>query len=178
MSRIAFVTFGILREREDHPQVQGFVDRSGGVFATADASSGLIDRYRGRDDEYRAAAAGDRFGAYATGRFRDARPRRPRGADVVAVDGPGVGLRLRLRGSARRGASAPHRVVPQPAWPTFVAWWVADEHWPDWREANARLEHLHDHGASAIAFDFRSPFDTDGRPTDLDRRRVAALRGG
>ena len=33
MPRVAFLTFGILREPEGHPQVQGFFENDGAVFA-------------------------------------------------------------------------------------------------------------------------------------------------
>ena len=69
MSRVAFITFGILRERADHPQVQGFFDRGGAVFARAEVSHGQIDYYRGLSDQYRISVEGSPFGAYATGRF-------------------------------------------------------------------------------------------------------------
>ena len=59
-----------------------------------------------------------------------------------------------------------------PAWPTYVAWWVPDDHTPDWHEATARHEHLHDNGPSPYAFDFKHPFGPDGNPVDIDRVRV------
>src|SRR5579864_3632763 len=62
-----------------------------------------------------------------------------------------------------------------PAWPAYVAWWVADGHTPDWHEATVRLEHLHDHGPTAFAFHFKQAFGSDGHPVELDRTRVKAL---
>src|SRR3546814_11808142 len=44
-------------------------------------------------------------------------------------------------------------VAPSESWPPYVLWWVAGNHRPDWQEAVARHEQLHDHGASAHAFD-------------------------
>ena len=60
-------------------------------------------------------------------------------------------------------------------WPPYVLWWVADDHRPDWREAVARFELLHDHGPTADAFNFKSPFDTTGSPTVLDKEAVRRL---
>ena len=65
------------------------------------------------------------------------------------------------------------------AWPPYVLWWVAEAHRPDWREAVARFERLHDRGPAPEAFDFKSPFDEQGRPTAVDReavKRLAAAR--
>ncbi|HKG24044.1 MAG TPA: DUF3291 domain-containing protein, partial [Thermomicrobiales bacterium] len=67
---------------------------------------------------------------------------------------------------------------PAPAWPSYAAWWVADDNRPDWREAMRRLEHLHDRGPSTIAFDFRSPFDATGNRTGFARLGPTAAHGG
>ncbi|MGI8477058.1 MAG: DUF3291 domain-containing protein [Thermomicrobiales bacterium] len=181
MPRVAFVTFGILREAGGHPQVQGFYDRNMAVFAASGSSHGHIGHHGDAHVDlrsYNVGVEGDRFGAYSTGRFvtpefagREAQTLSV-WTDLDAVFAFAYGalhleaLRLRTDWFLR------------PDWPTYAAWWVADDHWPDWREANARLEHLHDHdhGASAFAFDFRSPYDPDGRSTRLDRRRVAESR--
>jgi hypothetical protein len=56
-----------------------------------------------------------------------------------------------------------------------VLWWVEDDHRPDWREAIARSELLHDRGPTADAFNFKSPFDATGRPTVLDKEAVRLL---
>jgi hypothetical protein len=62
----------------------------------------------------------------------------------------------------------------QPTWPTYVAWWVPDDHTPDWHEAIARHEHLHDHRPSPYAFDFTQPFGPEGHPCVLNRALVQA----
>ena len=56
---------------------------------------------------------------------------------------------------------------------TYVAWWVPDDHTPDYKEAMDRLERLHDEGPSPDAFDFKRPFDADGRPIALERTQVS-----
>ncbi len=65
----------------------------------------------------------------------------------------------------------------KPEWPTYAAWWVADDHRPDWHEASDRLEQLHDRGSNPHAFDFRAPFGPDGRPATVDRAAVLELAG-
>jgi hypothetical protein len=64
--------------------------------------------------------------------------------------------------------------VPK-TWPPYVLWWVTDDHRPDWQEAIGRFELLHDRGPAADAFNFKSPFDTTGRPTVLDKEAVRLL---
>src|SRR4051812_43075480 len=46
MEKVAFYTFGILREASDHPQVQGFYDRIDDNFELAEHSDGFVDRSR------------------------------------------------------------------------------------------------------------------------------------
>src|SRR5258708_3978789 len=43
--------------------------------------------------------------------------------------------------------------------PVYVAWWVLADHQIDWKEGNAKLEHLHLHRPSTVGFDFSRPFD-------------------
>ncbi|MBA3377793.1 MAG: DUF3291 domain-containing protein [Chloroflexia bacterium] len=170
MSRLAFMTFGILREAHGHPAVQGFHDQGKDVFATVDITDGLIDRCR-------YAAEGDPFGAFVTGRFVTLEL-----ADRVAQT---LSLWTSFEDVYAFSYVAEHADALRRrkdwflkgTWPTYVAWWVADGRWPQWRDANARLEHLHDHGATAFAFDFRSPYAADGRPVTLERTRIATLRG-
>lgn len=57
----------------------------------------------------------------------------------------------------------------KPEWPTYVAWWVPDEHPPEWREAAERHAYLHEHGPSPYAFDLKRPFGPNGEPLELDR---------
>ena len=61
-----------------------------------------------------------------------------------------------------------------PEWPTYVAWWVDDQHIPTREEAAAKLEQLHDQGATSEAFDFKSPFDANGNPWRMDRDKIRA----
>ena len=58
--------------------------------------------------------------------------------------------------------------------PVYVAWWVPRDHAIDWKEGNARLEHLHVNGPTAVSFDFARPFDSNGNASRLDREAVKA----
>ena len=46
MAKVAFFTFGILREARGHPQVQGFYDRNARTHEAAEQSEGFISRSR------------------------------------------------------------------------------------------------------------------------------------
>jgi hypothetical protein len=61
-----------------------------------------------------------------------------------------------------------------PDHPNYAAWWVADDHQPDFVEATTVLETLHLNGPTPDAFNFKQPFDADGRPTRLDPTLVRA----
>ena len=50
MAKVAFFTFGILREAADHPQMQAFWDRIPYNFEAAEQSEGFIDRARHNPD--------------------------------------------------------------------------------------------------------------------------------
>src|SRR3954451_23752169 len=162
MPRVAFVTFGILREPYGHPAVQGFVDRGGPVGDVATAHHGLIEGHYEPEDTS--------IGEYVTARFVT--------AELAGREAQTVSLWTDLDAvfafaySDRHAEALPHRrewSLP-PACPTYAASWEADEHRPTWAEAAARLEHLHDHGSDPTAFDFRAPFDATGRPIRLSRR--------
>ena len=59
--------------------------------------------------------------------------------------------------------------------PSYAAWGVADALRPDWVKAKKRLEYLHDHGPSGVAFDLRAPRGPDGAPVTIDRQAARAI---
>lgn len=161
MSHVAFITFGIVKEAYGHPTVQGFIDRGGPVVDAATAHHGLLEGHYETDDFS--------IGAYVTPRFVT--------AELAGREAQTVSLWTDLESvfafayTGLHAEALRHRrewFLP-PAWPTYAAWWVTDDHRPTWEEAVTRLEHLHDHGASATAFDFRAPFDAVGSPIRLHR---------
>jgi hypothetical protein len=167
MAKLAFFTFGILREAEAHAQVQGFFDRVARNFEAAEQSSGFIDR-SGYDDE----SAHNSWGDQVCSRF-------------FCEDGHGTVARtlslwedlesvfaFAYAGVHAEALRRRKHWFLTPEWPTYVAWWVADNHTPDWQEAAARHEHLHDYGQSPYAFDFKQPFGPYGNPVEIDRAVV------
>lgn len=162
MSHVAFITFGIVKEAYGHPAVQGFVDRGGPMVAAATAHHGLLEGHYEPEDTS--------IGAYVTPRFVT--------AEFTGREAQTVSLWTDLESVFAFAYGDPHAEALRhrrewflpPAWPTYAAWWVANDHRPTWAEAVTRLEHLHDHGASVVAFDFRSPFDAAGCPIRLKRQ--------
>lgn len=155
MARIAFFTLNVAREPFDHPQMRGFVERIEDILAQASASPGFIEYATAmsveRDDPrlvWPAAKPPDHEAAMTLTLWRD--------VDAVfafAYQGWHADA-LRLR---REWTIAPE-------WPSYVAWWVADDEAPTWRDAAERHEWLRAHGPTPRAFDFRTPFDAEGRP--------------
>ena len=160
MSRIAFFTYGILREAKGHEQVQGIFDRFEATFSQLEKSEGFIDRDRGE--------WGDRLSP----RFFD---RDKHVADLLTLslwtDLESVSA-FAYRGPHGEAFKRRREWVLKPEWPSYVAWWVDADHTPDCEEACQRLEYLHDHGPSDQAFNFKQPFDENGQAVELDRIRL------
>ena len=162
MPRIAFYTFGILREPKGHEQVQGFFDRIEAAFAQAEESECFIQRERRTD-------LIEGWGPYVSPRFFD----ETRHAGAPATLSLWTDLES-VCGFAYRAAHGEAMKLRsdwflKPEWPTYVAWWVDDDHIPTREEACQRHEHIHDHGPSPHAFNFKQPFDAQGQPVELNR---------
>jgi hypothetical protein len=170
MPRLAFTTFAVLRAPLGDPQVQGFVDRLADTFGAADGFEGFVDRSR-RDPVTLRHSWGD--------------PVHPNFHDPARHAGVAFTLSLwRTLESVNayayagvHGEALRHRTewFVKPQWPSYAAWWVADDHVPDWHEACRRLEQLHEHGATPRAFDFRTPFGPDQAPATIDRDAVREI---
>jgi hypothetical protein len=63
----------------------------------------------------------------------------------------------------------------KPQWPPYVLWWLPTGQKPDWSQGTKKLEWLHDHGADATAFDFKTPFASDGKLGTLDRALIKCI---
>ena len=167
MAKLAFFTFGILREAQDHIEVQGFFDQADHNFEIAEQSSGFIAR-SGYDDEI----GRNSWGGRVCSRFC-----REDDHGIVArtlslwEDVESV-FAFAYAGAHAEALRRRKHWFLVPEWPTYVAWWVADGHIPDWQEAAARHEHLHDYGSSPYAFDFKQPFGRDGKPVEINRAVV------
>lgn len=169
MARLAFMTFGVLYEPRTHERSKGFIDRVPANYASAESSEGFIDHSQLDPDTGRHSWGDSICPAFVS---QDLHPNVAHTFslwdDLESVyafayaDVHAEALRRR-----REWFSAP-------AYPSYVAWWVADDHTPSVREATDRLEQLHAEGPGPQAFDFKRPFDPAGQPTALDRDLIKA----
>ena len=168
--RLAVYNFGMFRERAASPSNQGFHDREPANFAAVERASGFIGRAGYEDEPDR-----ESWGVQVYPRFyvENGDGRAPSTLSLwVDIESLMAFTYSGIHAEALRHAS--DWFVPK-TWPPYVLWWVADDHRPDWREAIARFELLHDRGPTADAFNFKSPFDAMGRPTVVDKEAVRRL---
>lgn len=177
LPRIALYTFGIFIKPSADPANAGFHARNDANLAAAENAAGFIAR-SGYDGDPGPAS----WGAHCYPRFytqhNDAHS--PSTLSLwTDLESPFAftyhGLHAEALSHGRDWFLKPVPPPAKPAWPPYVLWWVAGDERPDWRAAVTRLEHLHDHGPSAFAFSWATPFDAAGQPAMLDRNRVRDL---
>jgi hypothetical protein len=169
-ARLAFMTVGILREPVGHSQVQGFVDRIASVYGAAEASDGFHARSI-RD-------VGTWLHSWGNVELPACFPSPPEETQIAMS----LSLWKDLESVAAFAYHGAHgeALTKRREWfekyklPIYVAWWVPADHQIDWKEGNAKLQHLHLNGPTAVGFDFARPFDSEGNASTLDREAVKA----
>ena len=148
---------GTISQPHGHEQVQGFFDRIEAVFEQVDQAEGFI----ARGDGTWGTCVLPRF--VDEGKHASAQVTLSVWTDIESI------CALAYRGVHGEAFKKRGDWAIKPEWPSYVAWWVADDHYPSHEEACQRLEYLHDHGPSPHAFNFKQPFDEQGQPVELDR---------
>jgi hypothetical protein len=171
MAKLAFMTIGLLHAPTGDPQVQGFVDRIDENFSQAAESEGFLGRSVWQDDTEQHS-----WGPQTVPEFFQKDEwigRRPATLslwqDLESV------FAFAYHGVHGEALSKRKEWFVKPEWPTYVAWWVSDDHTPSWEEAVEHYEHLQVEGPTPQAFDFKQSFDSHGRPLKIDRDRVRQL---
>ncbi len=168
--RLANYNFGMFRERAASPSNQGFHDREPANLDAVERAPGFIGRagYAGEPERESwgeqvyprfYVERGDGFAPSTLSLWAD-----PESLMAFTYSG--------LHAEAMRHAS--EWFLPK-SWPPYVLWWVPEGRPPNWHEAVARFERLHDCGPTPEAFTFKSPFDAQGRPYAIDREKVKRL---
>lgn len=171
MPRVAFTTFAILKKPYGNPEVQEFDDRTPPTFEEAENSPGFIARAKEEPGQNHLTNFLRGWGDWGTFDV----PRFYTGGRTNESDSRASTLSLWTdldsvfsfvySGIHRSTLRKRHEWFLKPEWPSYAAWWVADDAVPTWTDACRGLEHLHDHGPSPTAFTFRQAFAADGTPT-------------
>ncbi|MCO6188206.1 DUF3291 domain-containing protein [Rhizobium sp. L1K21] len=167
---LASYNFGLPRKSLEDPSFEGFNLREPLNFEAAEQALGFVARSKYDSDESGAwgeqvfprfiKGSGLESGLSQLSVWRDIET-------LMAFTYSGVHANALKHG---------HHWNRKREWPAVVLWWVDEDRLPTWSEAVERFEYLHDNGPSAFAFDFKVPFDSDGRPATIDRSTVKALK--
>ncbi len=169
MARVAFFTFGILREAYGHPQVQGFFDRDPHVFEAVEQCDGFIARAGYEGDSGPPCWGAPMYPRFFTGDVTEGTP-----ATLSLWEDLESVAAFAYAGLHAEALRLGREWFLKPEWPTHAAWWVPDDHLPDWEEAKTRHEYLHDCGPSPGVFDLQHPFGPQGKQIELDQACVQA----
>lgn len=168
---LALYTFGQFVEPADSPVNDGFRELNGPIFALADRTDGLIAR-----SGYASDAGPSPWGEEVYPRFYDDAGDGWSPATLSLWEDLESLYVFTYSGLHAQALKRGREWFRKPSWPPLVLWWHDGEAPPTWRQGVQRLEHLHDHGPSSIAFTFKFPFDQNGSPVKLDAIRVRNLR--
>lgn len=167
--RLAVFTFGLFRKPAEDPANRGFHDRNDGTLAAAEGSDGFIAR-SGYDGDPGPAS----WGAQVFPRFYEARGDGWTPATLSLWQDLESIVAFAYDGTHAEALRHGRAWFQDGDWPPYVAWWVAGDRRPDWADAVARHERLHDQGPGPAAFDFAKPFTAAGEAAKIDRARVKA----
>lgn len=168
--QLALYTFGTFARPSEDPANDGFHALNDPVMAEVDRAEGLIARSGYASDPGPApwgpevyprfyTEAGDGWSPATLSLWRDLES-----LAAFAYSG------LHAEALKRR-----REWFDSPGWASLVMWWHIPGAPLHWADGATRLERITDHGPSAAAFDFKTPFDAEGRHTTIDRSRVRAL---
>ena len=164
MAQVAVLTFGIFHNELDQAGLATFYDRGSAIFQLAEHIPGFIkvtgDKSDRAEPHSKYLSDGDTIGT----------------SEIISLWTHLEPLFAFVYHGLHAEALHKRRDwFVKAAFPPYVIWWVNDEHVPDWGEAYARHEHLHQHGATAFAFDFKHPFDAAGSPAQINRAAAKSL---
>jgi hypothetical protein len=173
MSRVAFTTFGILKKPYGNPEIQEYDDLTPDAIEAAERSPGFIARAKEDPEQSQLSNFERDWGEW--GKFDV--PRFYTGGRTTETDSRASTLSLWndldsifsfvYTGVHRSTMRRRNEWFLKPEWPSYAIWWVADDTIPTWSDSRYRLEHLYDHGSTAVSFGFRHPFAPDGTATRL-----------
>lgn len=172
MKRLALYNFGIHVAPYDSPAVEGFRLREGLNFEAAARAEGFVGRSGYPGEEGPESWGEQVFPRYLEGTgFAAAPSSLSLWRDVESLMAFSYGG---VHAEALKHAR--HWNIRQ-TWPPLVLWWVDAGSYPTWQDGVDRLHHLADCGPTAEAFNFKTPFDGQGKPMVIDRAAVKVIAG-
>jgi uncharacterized protein DUF3291 len=172
MKRLAIYNFGMFREAAGSPSNQGFRDREGPNLAAVERAHGFIGRAGYAGEPERLSWGQQRFPRFYVGNGEEGAPSTlSLWKDLESL------FAFTYSGIHVEAVKRAQDWFVEKRWPAYVLWWVEAPRLPDWREAVARFELLHDHGPSPDAFNFKTPFDPEGRTTAIDKAAAKRIAG-
>lgn len=169
---VALYTFGIFIEPADHPNNAGFGERNDPIFRLVEHADGFIARSGYEDDE---DPESERWGEEVYPDFYRELGDGRSPATLSLWQDLESPMAFSYFGLHAEALSHGRTWFRKPEWPPYVAWWVEENHVPIWREAVEHHQHLHDHGPTATAFNFKQVFDVAGVSTSIDNHKIKAI---
>ncbi|MHA1567149.1 MAG: DUF3291 domain-containing protein [Alphaproteobacteria bacterium] len=167
---VALYTFGMFIERADHPNNAGFHERNDPIFLHVEGRPGFIARSGYADEPGPESWGVQVYPHYNVDRGDGWAP------STLSVwtdlESP---MAFSYSGLHAEALAHGREWFQKPKWPPYVLWWISGDQRPTWQEGVERHEHLHDHGPTPQAFDFKQPFDATGQSTTIDRGRVKTM---
>ena len=172
MAKVVLYTFAIFKKPNQHEQNDGFHDRNPFVYVSAENAEGFVDRsgnswkrdHAGRNSDWGTRDVSPRF--FTGENHRDTAATLSVWEDVESI------YAFTYHGFHAEVLSKRDEWFVEGEWPAYVAWWTPDDVTPTRTEGAKRLEHLHDHGPTPSAFNFKAPYDADGNPLHMDREKI------
>lgn len=168
--QLVLFTFGIFRAPSDDPANDGFHERNDPILELVDTAPGFVAR-SGYDDE----PGPQSWGEQVYPRFYEEKGDGwcPETLSVWQdLESPMAFSYFGLHAEALTHGREWFR---KPQWPPLALWWTEAGAYPTWSEAIIRHEHLHDHGPTTFAFNFKQPFGAAGGSQRINRDRVKAI---
>jgi hypothetical protein len=164
MAKLAVLTYGIFHNALDDSGLSTFYDRGPAIFQNADRLPGfikLVADKKDRDEPHSTfLSESDTIGSSET---------------LSLWTNLETLFAFAYHGLHAEALNKRSQWFRKESFPAYAIWWVDDDHIPDWIEAYQRHGHLHKHGATAFAFDFKHPFDTVGNPVEVDRGAAKSI---
>jgi hypothetical protein len=167
-AKLAIYNFGLFVAPYESEAVEGFRLREPANFAAAECAAGFLGR-SGYDGEPGPDCWGEQvFPRFIEGSGFDWAPSSlSLWADIESL------MAFSYSGVHADALKHAKNWQVERQWPALVLWWT--EARPDWSEAVARFERLHDHGPGPVAFHFKDPYGPDGEKASIDRARMRDL---